>query len=51
MRSRSCKQIWGTLRSEISVAFEIFGQLRDEDTEAYQEKMRMNFEKKFWRLL
>ena len=26
MRSRSCKQIWGTLRSEISVAFEIFGQ-------------------------
>ena len=26
MRSRSCKQIWGTLRLEISVAFEIFGQ-------------------------
>ena len=26
MRSRSCKQIWGTVRSAISVTFEIFGQ-------------------------
>ena len=48
MRSRNCTQIWGTLRSAISVAFEILvKKLQVKDTEAYQEMMRKKFET-FW---
>ena len=45
MRSRSCEQIWGTLRSEISVTFEIFGQeVARWRYWSLPEKMRMNYE-------
>ena len=45
MKSRDCKQIWRALRPAISVVFEILvKKLRIEDTEAYQEMMRMNYE-------
>ena len=45
MKSRDCKKIWRALRSAISVVFEILVKtLRIEDTEAYQEMMRMNYE-------
>ena len=44
MKSRDCKQIWRALRPAISVVFEILIKLRIEDTEAYQEMMRMNYE-------
>ena len=48
MRSRNCTQIWSTLRSAISVAFEILvKKLQVKDTEAYQEMMRINYET-FW---
>ena len=45
MKSRDCKQIWRALRPAISVVFEILvKKLRIEDTEAYQEMMRMHYE-------
>ena len=48
MRSRNCTQIWSTLRSAISVTFEILvKKLQVKDTEAYQEMMRINYET-FW---
>lgn len=48
MRSRNCTQIWSTLRSAISVAFEILvKKLQVKDTEAYQEMIRINYET-FW---
>ena len=48
MRSRICTQIRCELRSEISVEFEILvKKLEAEDTEAYQEMMRINYET-FW---
>ena len=48
MRSRNCTQIWFTLRSAISVAFEILvKKLQVKDSEAYQEMMRINYET-FW---
>ena len=48
MRSRNCTQIWCTLRSAISVTFEILvKKLQVKDTEAYQEMMRINYET-FW---
>ena len=49
MRSRNCTQIWSTLRSAISVAFEILvKKLQVKDTEA--EMMRINYET-FWGIL
>ena len=48
MSSRNCTQIWSTLRSAISVAFEILvKKLQVKDTEAYQEMMGINYET-FW---
>ena len=48
MRSRNCTQIWSTLRSAISVAFEILvKKLQVKDTEAYQEMTRINYQT-FW---
>ena len=48
MRSRNCTQIWCTLRSAISVTFEILvKKLQVKDTEAYQEMMRISYET-FW---
>ena len=50
MRSRNCTQVWCELSSEISVAFEILvKKLEAEDTEAYQEMMRINY-KTFWEI-
>ena len=50
MRSRNCTQIWWTLRSAISVAFEILvKKLQVKDTEAYLKIMRINYET-FWEI-
>ena len=50
MRSRNCTQIWSTLRSAISVAFEILvKKLQVKDTEAYQDMIGINYET-FWEI-
>ena len=50
MRSRNCTQVWCELKSEISVALKfLVKKLEAEDTEAYQEMMRINYET-FWEI-